>query len=86
MDMPARQLYNPIMHPGRNVMALWPEAWDSADNQQWANALPWEPVAGSRGDVRADTGYDAHVLNFAFNSLYDVRVHPEPRRRPGLAL
>jgi hypothetical protein len=29
-------------------------------------------VNGARGDAHADTGYSEHVMNFAFNSLYDI--------------
>ena len=37
----------------------------------WADALSWNHVSGARGNVRTDTGYSQHVLNFAFNSLFD---------------
>ena len=60
----------PILGPGRDVMSTWPDDWDSADNQRWANALSWGHLSGSRGNVRTDTGFDAHVLNYAFNKLY----------------
>ena len=60
----------PILGPGRDVMSTWPDDWDSADNKRWANALSWGHLSGSRGNVRTDTGFDAHVLNYAFNKLY----------------
>ena len=69
--MPSKQPWNPILNPGRNVMAVWPDAWDSADNVRWQDALHWKHVVGPRANVRTDTGYDEHVLNFGFNSLFE---------------
>ena len=65
-----RDTYNPILRPGRDVMAAWPDEWDPADNQRWAAVLPWGAVSGQRNDVRGDTGYDQHVLNHAFHKLF----------------
>ena len=60
----------PIIRPARDVMSIWPDDWGNADNQQWANKLSWNLCSGSRSDVRADTGFEAHVLNYAFYKLY----------------
>ena len=60
----------PIIRPARDVMSIWPHDWSNADNQRWANTLSWNHCSGSRGDVRADTGFETHVLNYAFYKLY----------------
>ena len=60
----------PIVRRGRDVMSAWPHDWGPADNERWANTLSWGRFYGSQGDVRADTGFDTHVLNYAFCKLF----------------
>lgn len=70
--MPCKQPWNPVLHPGRNVLSLWPHEWDThSDNNTWAGAIKYNSVLGPRFKPLEDTGYHAFTLGFAFNSLFD---------------
>ena len=70
--MPRRQPWNPVVNPGRNVMALWPDEWDTeADNRMWSGALRFEAVCGARWKALPETGYHDFTLSYAFNALFD---------------
>ena len=55
-----------------NPLTLWPDEYTpELDNKAWADALEWNQPKLRHTSVLADTGFTPHVINYAFNHVFD---------------
>ena len=66
--------------PPKDPLKLWPDEWEPLlDNIPWRDALGWSDVAGFKGDLKTQTGFEGFAMNYAFNYCFEhipSRVDP----------